>query len=310
MKKSSGTRAAKSDMIKASYWQYNQSAPEEVLRLDQCDLTSDAFTYMHYHNCIELGVCITGAGECRTDEQIYAFSAGDMQIFYPFQNHLSRSFPETPSRWYFISIDPNGIMGRFLHMDTRDFYDLIRNKIRISGIFSPGRYPELADIINRILDEMKDAVDKSYHIEMIAAYTCELLMTLARLSENVHTAPPAVHIQHGFSVIQPALDILGKHDFSFAEIRVAELAKKCGLSESRFRCIFKTVTGSSPKEYINELQLHSAEYLLAHTGLSVLEISERSGFSDVSCFFRSFVRKHGVSPSRYRRRFGLGSMEE
>ena len=47
--------------------------------------------YLHYHSTMEIGLCDSGEGFCYVEDNIYPFRAGDVQIVFPFQRHLSRS---------------------------------------------------------------------------------------------------------------------------------------------------------------------------------------------------------------------------
>lgn len=83
-------------------------------------------------------------------------------------------------------------------------------------------------------------------------------------------------------------------------ITVAELAKFCNLSESRFLHLFKTATGTSPHLFQQDLRLNDAKLLLSSTKLSVSEISAQSGYNNPLYFSRVFKRKTGLSPMKYR----------
>ena len=53
-------------------------------------------------------------------------------------------------------------------------------------------------------------------------------------------------------------------------------------------------------EYINDTIMFEAGQLLLKTGLSVLAVSEKYGFSDQFYFSRRFKEKFGMSPLKYR----------
>ena len=43
-------------------------------------------TYLHFHDNLELGVCVSGQGACQVEGVLYPFSAGDVQVIFPFQS--------------------------------------------------------------------------------------------------------------------------------------------------------------------------------------------------------------------------------
>lgn len=69
--------------------------------------------------------------------------------------------------------------------------------------------------------------------------------------------------------------------------------------------LFKEEYGMTPFEYINDLKIKRAMYLLEVTSRSIEEISEDSGFNHYSHFYRLFLRKNGVSPFEWRNRVKL-----
>lgn len=79
-----------------------------------------------------------------------------------------------------------------------------------------------------------------------------------------------------------------------------ELAQMAELSPSRFRVLFKQMTGYSPTHYQNLIRMHRARDLLLSGGYTVTTAAAETGFEDVYYFSRLFKRLVGVSPSYYR----------
>lgn len=84
-------------------------------------------------------------------------------------------------------------------------------------------------------------------------------------------------------------------------ITVGNVATDLSLSRSTVSHIFSSYLGINFCEYINSLRLSEAELLLKNMNYSITEISNISGFSDIRTFNRSFLKRHGVSPSVYRK---------
>jgi len=82
-------------------------------------------------------------------------------------------------------------------------------------------------------------------------------------------------------------------------------ARRVGMSLRNFVRRFKQATGDSPLIYLQKLRVAAAKRLLESDHRTMQEISDAVGYQDVA-FFRGLFRRHtGVSPSAYRRRFGL-----
>lgn len=76
-----------------------------------------------------------------------------------------------------------------------------------------------------------------------------------------------------------------------------------GVSRRRFNDLFKNSFGITPNRYIVKLKTEYAKQLLRVAELSVSEVSELCGFSDIYYFSKVFKSEYGISPSDYRKSF-------
>lgn len=92
---------------------------------------------------------------------------------------------------------------------------------------------------------------------------------------------------------------------------VAAMIKRSGLADRTFKRRFRAATGYTPIEYVQTLRVEEAKHLLETTSLPMDEVSTAVGYQDPSSFRRLFKRLTGVSPARYRQRFGsIGRFQE
>ena len=89
--------------------------------------------------------------------------------------------------------------------------------------------------------------------------------------------------------------------FSYSDLSVEELASEMAVSVSGFYTKVKSITGSSPVEFVRTYRLKRAAQLLKSTNLSVTEISEKTGFGTQKYFSNSFKKHFGVTPLTYRK---------
>ncbi len=82
--------------------------------------------------------------------------------------------------------------------------------------------------------------------------------------------------------------------------RVAVLAEQAHLSTQYLGRLFREQTGKPPKEYVLEARVEAARAYLRGSSLPVKRIADELGFHDEFHFSRSFKRRVGVSPARYR----------
>ncbi|MDE5818267.1 MAG: AraC family transcriptional regulator, partial [Lachnospiraceae bacterium] len=74
------------------------------------------------------------------------------------------------------------------------------------------------------------------------------------------------------------------------------LSHHFGLSRTHMTRCFKEYTGFAPHEYITQLRIYNAKYLLKATDLSIEDISRQTGFSDSVYFIQVFKknRRHNT----------------
>lgn len=83
-------------------------------------------------------------------------------------------------------------------------------------------------------------------------------------------------------------------------IHIEDMAKRAGLSPSRFTVLFKQHFHMTPYQYLLKLRVEYAQELL-RDGLSLQTASEYCGFTDVHHFSKTFKSATGVNPGYYRR---------
>lgn len=89
------------------------------------------------------------------------------------------------------------------------------------------------------------------------------------------------------------------HENMHGRIRLADVARECGLSTSHFARSFKVSFGISTHQWLIQHRIEHAKELMAQTNLSLLEIAVQSGFNDQPAFTRMFQQIVGESPGRW-----------
>ncbi len=89
---------------------------------------------------------------------------------------------------------------------------------------------------------------------------------------------------------------------SYAQnITIKKAAALCGFSESHFMKLFKELTGMSFTAYLVNYRLELSAKQLLETGQKVIDIATNCGFNNHSYFTRSFIKKYGMTPVKYRK---------
>lgn len=85
-------------------------------------------------------------------------------------------------------------------------------------------------------------------------------------------------------------------------LTVDELSRRFAVSRTHMTRCFKEYTGFAPHQYITQLRIYNAKYLLKTTNLSINDISRQTGFSDSVYFIQVFKKIEGTTPSIFRKR--------
>ena len=260
------------------------------------------FTYLHFHDCFEIGYCVSGTGVCMVEDKEYAFKEGDVEIIFPFQKHLSRNGKDGSSRWYWLTFNLHALMERNDFGGSAKVEQMIANEMGLCGILTQEEQPEIVALVRKIFTETLEKDHTSpYHSELRALYVYQLLIELSRRSATL----PKLQIQRDAHLqsITPALDLIAQGIQNANPPSVESLARASNMSVSNFRKVFRKVTGLSPKDYMTNALINKAQQLLLTTRKSISEICIETGFGDQSWFNRQFLAKTKMTPSGFRKKF-------
>lgn len=82
-------------------------------------------------------------------------------------------------------------------------------------------------------------------------------------------------------------------------LRISEISRTCGISDSCLYRIFSSSLGLSPKEYILNCKMEYAIQLLKEQTMTVTQIARELGFANPNHFSNAFFKVTGVRPSKY-----------
>jgi len=90
-----------------------------------------------------------------------------------------------------------------------------------------------------------------------------------------------------------------------ADLDVESLARRTAMSPRHFSRRFREEVGSTPARYVEAVRLEAARRRLEESTDSMEQVASRTGFGSAESMRRTFVRRLGVAPAEYRRRFRL-----
>ena len=220
----------------------------------------------HKHNCYEIIYYRKGGGSFYISDEIIDIKPGRFIIVSPGIVHSSIYTTETEAIF---------IQAEFNH------------------VFS-FTYPVV------VMDN--DAKDGNFLTKMIfenrfsnSEYLVSLTNALAHfLLQNVQT-------EKNINVVLKDIITKISDNFYDAGINIAEFFKESGYAEDYIRAQFKLFTGKTPVEFLTELRINQACYLIDiyKDSLPLSEIAEKCGYTDYVYFSRRFKQMVGMSPKSY-----------
>ncbi len=275
------------------------ATPKADSKIIESELSVYEITYLHFHEEMEIGICLSGRGVCRVEDEEYPFSVGDVQIIFPYQRHLHRNDTEEQSRWRWLHIRPEEMLTIPSATELSTLNVRLSRGAAAYGILNKELFPKTCRTMKELLtSEEEHAEPFAREHLLIDAYR----MLLFFLEESAPLPKRSLMGDDRMTELAPALQKIQLDLATGTSSTVSELSALCGISVSGFRRIFSAALGASPKDYITACRIRRAKHRLQATKESVLSIALSVGYQDVSGFNRAFLQATGETPNDYRQR--------
>ena len=235
---------------------------------------------LHMHRCYEMVLMLEGEMKIQIDEDEYGLREGDLILVKPNRLHSY----ETEA----------GKSGTCLLCVFSE--DLIA---AISEALSRYRLP--SPVLRDIPTLYRDVFSYLSGERDVAAVKGSLYLLCGMFFRTLDTAAEDTYGRD--STLLHAM-------FGFIEMNVAEpctlhdMAKELKYNESYLSRLFLKCVGIPFSEYVRNVKINHACYLLRDTNESVYGIAAKCGYTTQSSFTRSFKQIMGVVPGEYRARHG------
>lgn len=159
-----------------------------------------------------------------------------------------------------------------------------------AGIVSTPLDGDLAGATIRLLEALTVPLDAQVLGPAIVREICYRVLT-----GEQGAAMRAALAHHGrFGRVARALKRI--HTEYATPLNVARLAEEAGMSVPAFHANFRTVTQTSPIQYIKSTRLHQARLMMIRDGVTAAAAAGRVGYESASQFSREFKRLFGRTP--------------
>ncbi|MBR1965823.1 MAG: helix-turn-helix domain-containing protein [Lentisphaeria bacterium] len=165
-----------------------------------------------------------------------------------------------------------------------------------------GHYPCIHPKENKFaeIETLLDKIEEVYQSRttardsMLLGYFLALISIVCDIWENQKVHEPI----YSSGDIVYAISFLNKNYMN--NIYLEDIAKACSMSPNSLLRNFKKVTGCTPLEYLTQLRISQACFLLINSSMRGKEIAEKCGFTDFAYFIRIFRKKIGCTPRQYK----------
>ncbi|NJN28431.1 MAG: helix-turn-helix transcriptional regulator [Cyclobacteriaceae bacterium] len=257
-----------------------------------------SYPFHHHQSAYELTLTLGLSGTRMVGDHTEQFSPRDLVLMAPglphcWQDHGIR--PKTPHKVVVIQFCE--MMFSSARPGSRHLAGIHRALRR--SVYGLELLEEAKDKAIAIIDQ----IDESCSLH---AY-CDILKVLdmfgnekeiRQLSGLAYTPPAS---KKSGNKLPKVLDFIQQNYAS--KLTLDEAAMLAGMSSSAFSHYFKSRTGKSFTEYINELRLGKAAQLLQWHEMPISMVCNESGFQNISHFNRSFNKRYKVTPLKYRKEY-------
>lgn len=263
-----------------------------------CTIPADfSFVPIHWHNSMEIIYVKQGTGIVQVDFETYTAESGDIFFVSPGHLHALRSVPQKRMEYENIIFDMTFLGSDKVDICSQKYLQpIINDKICFPSRIrkNDSSYSSVSaclDASDRLCSLRPDGYELGVKGHLMVLFSILFQMTMEQ-TEKIADDKDVEKLKTVLLRIEKDYD---------KKLTVEQMAEECGYSASHFMRWFKDMTGSGFAGYLIEYRLSKAALALRDTNDTILDISERTGFDNLSNFNRLFKKKFDMTPSQFRR---------
>lgn len=240
----------------------------------------------HKHDYCEMLYISAGSGTVYIEDKVYPARPGELFIYNSGKTHHERVSSENPFVCKVISLSDFYLEGpaNTFHLDGKS----------VDRLSLGTRAPSFERLFERMLQELAAKRGPSYYLKIKTT----LLEIISILVETYYETSLRPMVDPKREYVEEAKEFI--EEYFTQSISLVDIANHTHTSTYYMSHIFKELIGDSPINYLIKLRIEKAKGLLRTTKLSVAEIGEMVGYSNVYHFSSIFKRHTGLSPRKFR----------
>lgn len=253
--------------------------------------TVPAFEFKwHYHPEYELTLITKGTGKRLVGDRYESFQTGDLVLLGP----------DLPHTWSSEAVNKQNVSAIVIQF-TENFIDsfLQLNEFsKVSNLLSASSrglsFPNALTIYRSL-----EVLPELPGVERVTS----LLTILQKLTEQKYVKLSSEYFnpvkgEETENRINKVCQYIQRN--ASKNITLEQTAGLIHLSRSAFSKFFKRATGKTFSDYVNDIRIGNACYLLTESDKAINEIAFEAGFESLTYFNRVFLKKKDVTPRGFR----------
>lgn len=243
------------------------------------------------HSCCTLLFITSGTHIMKLGYEEYRTSPNEF-IVIPAGQIFSIEHINSNHRGFICQFHPDILIGKYGNRDMLNDFDFLK----ISGnpkITIPEKdISFILNLLNRLQTEYLG--NETANLNIVQSY---LMALFCEMNKNAVKTPK---MGSAATVLSTKFKEL-IHANIKTNYQIKNYASLLNVSPNHLNKSVKAVSGKSATQWIDEIKLLEAKYLLFQTTLSVSEIALQIGHEDHSYFSRFFKKHEGLTPVQYRK---------
>lgn len=256
------------------------------------DIPSDR---LHFHNCMELGICHSESGKLEIQNISYDFKGGDITCIPRNVPHTTYSTKGKLSLWSYIFFSPAILFKGMMNSSSLELSISKSQYKEFKYILNEVQYAALHNIVLSTLTELREKKENYQQVVKSLLFSFYIMFLRIQKDEGI------VHDIKGKEDMPLVIKAIDYVEDNYSEkISVDDIASFCCVSTSHFRRVFLSIMNISPLNYLNSIRVTKACNLLLSTNYKIVQISEDVGFYSVANFNRNFKQIMKLTPKEYK----------
>jgi len=284
----------------SQYWAFELESDYPLQVISYSTRKTD--NILHWHDYLEIGLCIEGTGTFKFASRTYPVASGDIFIINNYEQHVAFSSQSTKDLTFiFIIFLSKLITPVGSSLFTNEYLTPFWHGSELCS----HRLPATLHISSQVSSEIQDMYRIWQSKSMAYRHLCEsslrkilalLLSFYGYQQDEAHSKLLNLRMR-----LQKAMSYIQEN--ACRQITLAEVAAQVNMSSSYFRHSFTKAMSISFSEYIGLLRISKARDLLIKTDVTVASIVAEVGYSNEYYFYCLFKRHMHMTPDQYRKQY-------